>query len=202
MTIPWKLHLIAFWVAMAAVGIAALALGWNATSGLTDEESSYLLYEPAFLILMVVLGVMLVLGSQQMGKIERRMGEIEDEIVIWAVENGWKNPVMNDELKDWMADAMDMRELLNEHDLLSESKCNAWKKLLGPALQLIFLLTITSAAVPSAYWFLRVNPNMNVMTAIVVLGGSIVAILYALSALALIYPKVKPQSRDSSQRAA
>ena len=200
MTISWKLHLIAFWVAMAAVGVAALALGWNATSGLTDEESSYLLYEPAFLILMIVLGLTLVVGSHQIGKIEKRIGQIEDEVVMWAVKNGWKNPVMDDELKEWMADAVDMSELLNEHDLLSESKSNAWKKLLGPVLQLLFLLTITSAAVPSAYWFLRVNPNINVMTAIVVLGGSVVAILYAFSAFALIYPKVKPQSRDSSQR--
>lgn len=202
MTISWKLHLIAFWVAMAAVGIAALALGWNTTSGLTDEESSYLLYEPAFLILMIVLGLTLVVGSHQIGNIEKRIGQIEDEVVIWAVKNGWKNPVMDDELKEWMADAVDKSGLLNEHALLSESKSNAWKKLLGPVLQLLFLLTITSAAVPSAYWFLRVNPNINVMTAIVVLGGSVVAILYAFSALALIYPKVKPQSRDSSQRPA
>lgn len=202
--------MIIFWATMAAVGIVALALGWNATSGITDEESSYLLYEPAFLILMVVLGLTLVVGSHQIGKIEKRMGDIENEVVRWAVKNGYGKAVIDDELKDWISgkeegDAKESSsvgnagDLLDEHDLLSESRGDAWKKLLGPVLQLLFLLTITSAAVPSAYWFLQVNPNMNVMTAIFVLGGSITTTIYALSALALIYPKVKPKYRESSQ---
>ncbi len=71
MTSSWKLHLIIFWVAFLIVGITALILGWDATSGLTDEETSYLLYEPAFLILMVVLGLLLVVGSFQIGKVEK-----------------------------------------------------------------------------------------------------------------------------------
>lgn len=202
--------MIIFWAALAAVGLAALAVGWNATSGVTDEESSYLLYEPAFLILMVVLGLTLVVGSHQIGKVEKRMSEIEDEVVTLAVKKGWEKPIMSDELKDWIVNKEktgshesesddDVYELLDEYDLLSESRGNAWKKLLGPVLQLLFLLTITSAAVPSAYWFLRVNPNINTITAIFVLGGSIVTILYALSALALVYPKVKSKYRESPQ---
>ncbi len=203
MTSSWRLHLIIFWVAFLIVGITALVLGWDATSGLTDEETSYLLYEPAFLILMVVLGLLLVGGSFQIGKVEKRMLEMEDEIVKWAVKRGWEKPIMSDDLEDWIAGMNGAREshepeseedvsgLLREYDLFSDSRSNAWKKLLGPVLQLLFLLTITSAAVPSAYWFLQVNPNMNTMTAIVVLGGTIVTILYALSSLLLIYPKVK-----------
>jgi hypothetical protein len=202
MTFSWKLHLIIFWATIGAVGLAALAVGWNATSGLTDEESSYLLYEPAFLILMVVLGLTLVVGSHQIAKIEERMGEVEDGVVTWAVKRGWEKPAMSDDLKDWIIQMKDteshgpkskgdVRNLLDEYDLFLESRNNAWKKLLGPVLQLLFLLTITSAAVPSAYWFLRVNPNINTITAIFVLGGSIVAVFYALSALMLLYPKVK-----------
>jgi hypothetical protein len=209
MTFSWKLHLIIFWAAIAAVGIVALALGWNATSGLTDEESSYLLYEPAFLILMVILGLTLIIGSHQIGKVEKRMDEIENEVVMWAVKRGWEKPIMSDDLRDWIVSVEDtesneseskedVRGLLDEYDLFSESRGNAWKKLLGPILQLLFLLTITSAAVPSAYWFLQVNPNINAITAIFVLGGSVVAIVYALSSLMLLYPKVKAEYRESS----
>lgn len=195
--------MIIFWVAFLIVGITALVLGWDATSALTDEETSYLLYEPAFLILMVVLGLLLVVGSFQIGKVEKRMLEMEDEIVKWAVKRGWEKPIMSDDLEDWIVGMNEAREshepeseedvssLLRAYDLFSDSRNNAWKKLLGPVLQLLFLLTITSAAVPSAYWFLRVNPNINTMTAIVVLGGIIVTTLYALSSLLLIYPKVR-----------
>lgn len=202
--------MIIFWVAFLIVGITALVMGWDAPSGLTDEETSYLLYEPAFLILMVVLGLLLVVGSFQIGKVEKRMLEMEDEIVKWAVKRGWEKPIMSDDLKDWIVGMNEAREshgpgseedvpnLLRGYDLFSDSRSDAWKKLLGPVLQLLFLLTITSAAIPSAYWFLRVNPNINTMTAVVVLGGSIVTILYALSALALIYPKVKTEYRESS----
>lgn len=193
----WKLHLIIFWVAFVSVGMIALVVGWGATSGLTDEETSYLLYEPAFLILMVVLGLLLVIGSYRIGKIDKRILEIEDEVVKWAVKRGWKNPVMSEALRVWIVEEVESEEdtshLLQEYALFSESRNNAWKILLGPVLQLLFLLTITSAAVPSAYWFLQENPNLNVMTAIVVLGGGIITSFYAISSLFMICPKVKDE---------
>lgn len=61
----WKLHLTAFWLAFVCVCLVALAVGWNATSVLTDEPTSYLLYETAFLGLLVVLGAFLVLASHR-----------------------------------------------------------------------------------------------------------------------------------------
>ncbi len=50
----WKLHLTAFWLAFICVCLVALVVGWNATSVVTDEPTSYLLYETAFLGLLFV----------------------------------------------------------------------------------------------------------------------------------------------------
>ncbi len=198
MTYSWKLHTIIFWAAILVVCAFALVAGWHATSVLTDEETTYLLYEPAFLILLVVLGLLFVIGSLQIGKVEKKMYEIENDLIKWSVERGWKKPAIDDEFRDWIKEEAGKEEtgirasqLLGVYELYSDSKKNAWKLLLGPVLQLLFLVTIASAAIPSAYWFLQVNPNINVMTAIVVLGGGIVASIYTISSLFLIYPKVK-----------
>ncbi|MCK4444966.1 MAG: hypothetical protein KAW09_10505, partial [Thermoplasmata archaeon] len=152
----------------------------------------------AFLILLVVMGLLFVIGSLQIGKVEKKIYEIENDLIEWSVERGWRKAVMDDDLRDWITNEVGKEEsgkntsqLLETYDMYSDSRRNAWKLLLGPVLQLLFLLTITSAAIPSAYWFLQANPNINVMAAIVVLGGGVIASIYAISSLFLIYPKVK-----------
>ena len=203
----WKLHLTAFWLAFICVCMVALAVGWNATSVLTDEPTSYLLYETTFLGLLVVLGAFLVLASHRIGRIENRMGEIENEVLVWAARKGWKKAVWDDELKDWIKERLERGDeevtsehegsgkelplLLEEHGLLSDSRRNAWKKLLGPVLQLLFLTAISSAAVPSSYWFLQAYQNMNTMSAIVVIGGSVIAVPYAFTSLLFLLPKME-----------
>lgn len=202
----WKLHLTAFWLAFICVCLVALVVGWNATSVVTDEPTSYLLYETAFLGLLVVLGAFLVLASHRIGRIDNRMGEIENEALVWAAEKGWKKSIWGEELKDWIEERVERGNeeialdnegsgkelllLLEEHSLLSDSRRGAWKKLLGPVLQLLFLTAISSAAVPSSYWFLQAYQNMNTMSAIVVIGGSVITVPYALSSLLFLLPKM------------
>lgn len=204
---PWKLHLVVFWVAFLGVCATALFAGWNATSGITEEETSYLLYECAFLFLLVVLGLLFVLGSFQISKSEKRKNEIENRILAWAVQKGWKETVWSDDLEKWIEQKVEsedeaeknyvndsqqnVRQILVEHRLLSDNKRNAWKKILGPTLQLVFLLTITSAAIPSSGWFLSTHHNINTISAIVVVGGSILATLYALSCPLFLYPRTE-----------
>jgi len=206
MTFSWRLHLFVFWVAFLTVCIVALFVGWNTTSVMTDEEATYLVYETAFLGLLIVLGLFIVISSHQIGKMEKRENEIENEIIVWAVRGGWQRTVWSEDLEDWTENRIenekeegvapiansgeDIPRLMREYRFLSDAKRNAWKKLLGPVLQLIFLVTICSAAIPSAYWFLQVNPNINTISAIVVLGGTVVTTLYAFSSLFFLCPKV------------
>ncbi|MFQ5885299.1 MAG: hypothetical protein ACE5IO_09390, partial [Thermoplasmata archaeon] len=62
---------------------------------------------------------------------------------------------------------------------LEESASGLWKKLLSPMLQLVFLITVSSAAIPSSYWFLAKYHEINTIAALEVLLGSTVSIIFA-----------------------
>ena len=69
---------------------------------------------------------------------------------------------------------------------LEERASRIWKMTLSPTLQLVFLITITSAAIPSSGWFLSVNHEINTISALEVLLGSIVTIVFSFVVLLTI----------------
>ncbi|MCJ2563997.1 MAG: hypothetical protein LN417_07925 [Candidatus Thermoplasmatota archaeon] len=112
----WKLQAVVFWAAFLVVSFIALGVGLTSTSGLLEEDVSYLFYGSALIILTVALCIVLIYGSLCMGRIESRVpGEVSD------------------------VPAKD----------LEDSASSLWKKLLSPTLQLVFLVTISSAATGS-----------------------------------------------------
>jgi len=66
---------------------------------------------------------------------------------------------------------------------LEESASSLWKMMLSPAVHLVFLITISSAAIPSSGWFLSTHHEINTITALEVLLGSIVSIIFAVVVL-------------------
>lgn len=157
----WKLHATVFWAAFLAVSFIALGAGLTSTSGLLEEDVSYLFYGSALIILTVALCFMLIYGSLCMGRIESRiLGEGSD------------------------VPAKD----------LEESASSLWKKLLSPTLQLVFLVTISSAAIPSSGWFLSTHHDINTISALEVLLGSIVSIVFAAAVLFSLRKEVRSAS--------
>lgn len=77
-------------------------------------------------------------------------------------------------------DTMESDEAKNE---LKEHASSIWKMTLSPTLQLVFLITITSAAIPSSGWFLAVNNEINAISALEVLLGSIVTVIFSFAVL-------------------
>lgn len=155
---PWKLHLASFWGAFLAVSSIALGVGMTSSSGLLEEETSYLFYGSALIILTTSLCFMLIYGSLCMGRIE--------SIILKGDPGG---PAKS----------------------LEESTSSLWKKLLSPTLQLIFLITISSAAIPSSGWFLSTHHEINAIAALEVLLGSIVSIIFAVVVLFSIRNEIR-----------
>lgn len=141
----WKLHAVVFWTAFLAVSFIALGVGLTSTSGLLEEDVSYLFYGSALIVLTTALCFTLIYGSLCMGRIESRLLTGEG-----TAPKG-----------------------------LEESASTMWKRLLSPALHLVFLITISSAAIPSSGWFLSTHHDINTIAALEVLLGSIVSIIFA-----------------------
>ncbi|MFQ6106489.1 MAG: hypothetical protein ACE5QF_02720 [Thermoplasmata archaeon] len=79
---------------------------------------------------------------------------------------------------------------------LEELASGMWKRMLSPALQLVFLITISSAAIPSSGWFLTTHHEINTTAAIEVLLGSVVSILFALIVLLSIRNQIRRTDYD------
>ncbi len=141
----WKLHATVFWAAFLTVSFIALGAGLTSSSGMLEEETSYLFYGCALIILTIALCFMLIYGSLCMGRIESRLLTEEG-----AAPKG-----------------------------LEETASSMWKRLLSPALHLVFLITISSAAIPSSGWFLSTHHDINTIAALEVLLGSIVSMIFA-----------------------
>lgn len=72
-----------------------------------------------------------------------------------------------------------------------ELTSSMWKKLLSPTLFLVFLITITSAAIPSSGWFLSTHHEINAISALEVLLGSIISIIFAAVVLFSIRKEIR-----------
>ncbi|MCK4367226.1 MAG: hypothetical protein KAW84_04710 [Thermoplasmata archaeon] len=142
----WKLHAVVFWGVFLTISFIALGAGLTSSSGMLEEETSYLFYGCALIILTVALCFMLIYGSMCMGRIESRILSEDADVPAKHLE---------------------------------KRASSMWKRLLSPALHLVFLITISSAAIPSSGWFLSTHHDINTIAALEVLLGSIVSIIFA-----------------------
>lgn len=195
MRFDWKLQIIVFWSSFLAVSFYALLSGFSSESGLTDEGTSYLLYETAFLTLTIILISSLLWAYLQSSKLSESILLAENQVLSRAGASLDSSDLeWSEEVEESISRAIDDKEihsLLRKRELLRECRKKLWKKMLSPVLQLVFLITISSAAIPSSGWFLQSHADINTTAAIEVIGGSFVAVLFLIATLALLRPRLE-----------
>jgi len=76
----WKLHAAVFWAAFLVVSFVALGAGLTSTSGLLEEDASYLFYGSALIILTTALCITLIYGSLCMGRISTELRSLANRL--------------------------------------------------------------------------------------------------------------------------